>query len=152
MAQVEEKTIRRHVRCTSGAEQPDALFDVILVIERGLRSLTLRRKRKPQSECTHRCRALRINACHQLAIADVAFIKRHFGRDRVAMPARQVIENNDLLAARAQQLGGDTADVTAPPLRLYYKMLTMQGRPGAFSSLLRPNVAPSQCAETPRSR
>ena len=45
----------------------------------------------------------------QLAIADIAFVKRNLGGDRAAMAARQVIQNNHLLAARTQQLSSNTS-------------------------------------------
>jgi hypothetical protein len=39
---------------------------------------------------------------YQLAVANVPFVKRYLGRDRGPVPARQIIQNHDLLATRTK--------------------------------------------------
>jgi hypothetical protein len=53
-------------------------------------------------------------ALHEFTIADIALVKRYFGGNGITIPTRQVIEHNDRLAARPQQLGRDTADIPSP--------------------------------------
>jgi hypothetical protein len=49
-----------------------------------------------RSECKHRF-VICGDPCDQFAIADVAFVEGNFRRNGIAMTARQVVEDNNLL-------------------------------------------------------
>jgi hypothetical protein len=94
-------------------EQRDAARDVVLEVE-----LRLRDRLADVSVCgevyARLDAVLAARARDQLAVSDVAFVKRHAAFDRRTVAARQIVYHDDRLAGLAQRLDHHASDVAGP--------------------------------------